>query len=97
MSALVPFSLRVRLGQCEVEISGNRDDVLKTLDDLPNLVAMICEAFAEAGSRVDVSSKISASSESVSSMPMSAAYPSIQSTGNCSDAILRLLSTDWVA
>lgn len=95
MSALVPFSLRVRLGQCEVEISGNRDDVLKTLDDLPNLVAMICEAFAEAGSRVDVSSKISASSESVSSMPMSAAYPSIQSTGNCSDAILRLLSTDW--
>jgi len=94
MSALVPFSLRVRLGQCEVEISGSRDDVLKTVDELPNLVATISEAFSEASARVDVSSKTAASSESVSSPP-SATYPSIQSTGNCSDAVLRLLSTDW--
>ena len=97
MSASVPFSLRVRLGQCEVEISGNRDEVLKTVEDLPNLIATISEAFAGAGVGVsDVSPVESSSSLSSSaSVPVSVIYPSIQSSGNCSDAVLRLLETDW--
>lgn len=94
-SVPVPFSLRVRLGQYEIEISGDREDVLKTVDNLQNLIATISEAFSIATSKADVASKTTTSSESVSSMPPSTGYPSIQSTGNCSDAVLRLLSTDW--
>jgi hypothetical protein len=99
MSEPVPFSLRVRLGQCEVEISGSRDEVMLTLKDLPNLVATISEAFAQSG--VDIANIESPSPQpSVGSTPkstegVSSAYPSIQSTGNCSDAVLKLLSTDW--
>jgi len=95
MSASVPFSLRVRLGQYEVEISGSRDEVMKTVDDLPSLVATISEAFSEAKAKDDTRNRESASSEPVPSVHPSASYPSIQSTGNCSDAVLRLLSTDW--
>ena len=96
MSAAVPFSLRVRLGQCEVEISGSREDVLKTIDDLPNLVAVVSEAFAQAGVAVSVSNgQPPQSSSAAPSVSASGAYPSIQGSGNCSDAVLRLLETDW--
>jgi hypothetical protein len=83
----VPFCLRVRLGQYEVEVSGNRDEVLKTFNDLPNLVAMISEAFRTVGLESTDKSSIQSSS--------SLAYPSIQSSSNCSDAVLQLLETDW--
>ena len=96
MSAAVPFCLRVRLGRCEVEISGSRDDVLRTVDDLHNLVAVVSEAFAQAGASVNVLNGQPPQS-SISAPPVSAsgAYPSIQGSGNCSDAVLRLLETDW--
>ena len=93
MSVSVPFSLRVRLGRCEVEISGNRDEVLKTVEDLPNLVATISEAFAQAG--VGEFKEPAVERTSSVSAPVSVVYPSIQSSGNCSDAVLRLLETDW--
>ena len=83
----VPFCLRVRLGQYEVEVSGNRDEVLKTFNDLPNLVATISEAFRTVGLESTDKSSIKSSS--------SLAYPSIQSSGNCSDAVMQLLETDW--
>ena len=96
MSATVPFSLRVRLGHCEVEISGSREEVLKTIDDLQNLVAVVSEAFAQAGVAVSVSNgQPPQSSPTARSVSASVAYPSIQGSGNCSDAVLRLLETDW--
>ena len=98
VSAVAPFSLRVRLGPCEVEISGSKDDVLRTIEDLPNLVAVISEAFSQAGVEVqqnEVGAQ-SVSSESLSQSSSAASvYPSIQSTGGCADAVLRLLATGW--
>lgn len=94
-SASAPFSLRVRLGQCEVEISGSRDDVLKTVQDLRGLIAVVSEAFSQTGVDVSGVSGSVESSDSPVSVPASAGIPSIQSSGNCSDAVLKLLSTDW--
>ena len=96
MSATVPFTLRVRLGQYEVEISGSREDVLKTVEDLPNLVTVVSEAFAQAGVSVKVAD-VQPSQDSIptSSTSPSITYPSIQGSGNCSDAVLKLLETDW--
>jgi hypothetical protein len=84
----VPFCLRVRLGRYEVEVSGSRDEVLKTFDDLPRLVAMISEAFGAVGIEATKDIIVGASA-------FSTTYPSIQSSGNCSDAVLQLLETDW--
>jgi len=98
VSAVVPFSLRVRLGHCEVEISGNRDEVLRTVEDLPSLVALISEAFSQVGGKAlqdgIVAPSVSPVSPSQSSSP-APVYPSIQSTGGCADAVLMLLTTDW--
>jgi hypothetical protein len=96
MSVSTPFSLRVRLGHCEVEISGSRDEVLQTIKDLPNLITEITEAFAGAGVEVSNSSSIEQRGSSLSTpQPVFPAYPSIPSGGNCSDAVLKLLETDW--
>jgi len=97
----VPFSLRVRLGQYEVEVSGSKDDVLRTFEDLLNLVAVVSEAFSQADAEAP-SNKTPM--QSASPMPLSqslspsagaSAYPSIQSSGGCADAVVRLLVTDW--
>jgi len=90
----VPFCLRVRLGQFEVEVSGNRDEVLQTIGDLRSLVSVVSEAFAQAGVSVPHVSSVGAGEQATAgSAPV--VYPSIQSSGSCSDAVLRLLSTDW--
>ena len=42
-----PFLLRVRIGDMEVELGGDKSDVLSTLDDLDGIVEKITEAFNE--------------------------------------------------
>ncbi len=87
MSSCVPFFLRVRLGNYEVEVSGSRDEVMRTIEDLPRLVSVISKAFGAVGAET---------AETKPSLESSAAYPSIDSSsGNCSDAVLQLLGTDW--
>lgn len=101
MSTAVPFSLRVRLGQYEVEISGSREDVLRTVHDMPNLVGVISEAFSKAQPLKTQSNDVSAqsadhvSTSQAGDSSIAASYPSIQSSGGCSDAVVRLLGTDW--
>ena len=96
MSATVSFSLRVRLGQYEVEISGSREDVLKTVEDLPSLVTVVSEAFAQVGANVRAAD-VQSGPDSIpaSSTSASGTVPSIHGSGNCSDAVLKLLETDW--
>ena len=44
----MPFSLRIRFGEYEVELCGTRKEVLETLNDLSALVANVSKAFEEA-------------------------------------------------
>ena len=39
------FTFRIRLAEHEVEINGTREEVLKTIEDLPNLVTKVSKAF----------------------------------------------------
>ncbi len=74
----MPFSFRVKMGQQEIEISGTREDVIKTIEELPSLVASISKAF-----------------ESTKNREIASTYPSISSSASCSEAVLKLLETDW--
>jgi len=76
----MPFSFRVKMGQQEIEISGTREEVIKTIEELPSLVASISKAFENRG---------------VASQPVASTYPSISSSASCSEAVLLLLETDW--
>jgi len=79
----MPFSFRVKMGQQEIEISGTREEVIKTIEELPSLVANIAKAFESTKNR------------EIASQPVSSAYPSISPSASCSEAVLRLLETDW--
>ncbi len=78
----MPFSFRIKIGQQEIEISGTREEVIKTIEMLPSLVANISEAF-ESTEHLRIVSR-----------PVTSTYPSISSS-SCSEAVLELLGTDW--
>jgi len=78
----MPFSFRVKMGQQEIEISGTREEVIKTIEELPSLVASISKAFESTKGEL-------------ASQPVTSTYPSISSSASCSEAVLRLLETDW--
>ena len=79
----MPFSFRVKMGQQEIEISGTREEVIKTIEELPSLVASISKAFESTKNR------------DVASQPVASTYPSISPSSSCSEAVLKLLETDW--
>ncbi len=74
----MPFSFRVKMGQQEIEISGTREEVIKTIEELPSLVASISKAF-----------------ESTKNREIAFTYPSVSPSSSCSEAVLKLLETDW--
>jgi exopolysaccharide biosynthesis predicted pyruvyltransferase EpsI len=80
----VPFSLRVKFGSHEIEISGTREEVMKTIEELPHLIASVSKAFDTVNIKVNASKPVAFTT-----------YPTISSSANCSEAVLRLLKTDW--
>jgi hypothetical protein len=78
----MPFSFRVKMGQREIEISGTREDVMKTIEELPQLMEAVSKAFD------------STKKGEETSQPTGSVYPSVSASG-CSEAVLQLLRSDW--
>jgi hypothetical protein len=76
------FSFRVKVGQHEIEISGTRDEVIETLEELPRLMENVLKAFETIKTQKE---KLQAGNP---------VFPSI-SASSCSEAILQLLASDW--
>ncbi len=76
------FSFRIKMGVHEIEINGSREEVIKTIEELPSLVADVYKAFEWKRNRL------------ASSGSFISAYPSVSSSG-CSNAVLELLGTNW--
>ena len=74
----------------EVELRGDKDEVLSTLDDLSSIVGKMTNAF-------DVESLVLPESTVrtvVETAPL-LDYPKISMTSKCGDAVVALLTTDW--
>ena len=86
------LTVRIKLGECEVEVSGLKEEVLSTLDNISEIVSRVSKAFTEAPipSRIIVGAKVPAQVPTVEVEP-----PSIKAPSGVTDAILKLLSTDW--
>lgn len=90
----MPLSLRVKMDQNEVEISGTQKAVLKTIKDLPKLIENISKAFPQ----LDSEATAGKTPVRVRLTPKSSEmYPAIKKAKNCSQAILKLLRTEWGA
>jgi len=76
------FSFHVKIGQQEIEISGTRDDVMKTLEELPRLMENVQKAFELTKNKEE------------SPQAVNPVFPSIASA-SCSESVLQLLASDW--
>ena len=86
----VPFMIRVKIGNYEMELTGSRGDVLQTLKELPEIVGKVIEAFSPL--------------QTLKAYPMQEtlkaveeAFPTIETRIgiSCPDAIVAILSTGW--
>jgi hypothetical protein len=78
----MPFSFRIKVEQREVEISGTREDVMKTIKELPQILEAISKAF-NSTKTINEKEQLAGST-----------YLSVSASG-CSEAVLQLLSSDW--
>ncbi len=90
-----PFTIRIRIGGNEVELSGSREDVLKSLEELPKIVNQVSGAFTASTTSATIipmpqqaKAEPPATSEEFPTISVSLDTP-------CPDVIIRLLATDW--
>lgn len=74
----------------EVELGGDKDEVLSTLDELSSIVGKVTSAF-EVESLVLPEVPEQTEVEPASILD----YPKINRTSKCGDAVVALLTTDW--
>jgi hypothetical protein len=84
-----PFRLRVRIGDMEVELGGEKSEVLSTLDELDEIVGKVSVAFDEENWVKQV--KAEKPKEEIAPLD----HPKIERTSQCGEAVVSLLTTDW--
>jgi predicted transcriptional regulator len=87
------FSLRVRIGEYEVEINGRHEEVMKTIEELPGLVANVGKAFEDV--RPKRVATLTVKTEASKKETKNQNYPKISPTEDCEEAIIKILHTDW--
>src|SRR4030067_401691 len=92
----VGFAFRIKIGEYEVEIRGKHDEVTKTIENLPGLVANVQKAFENLKPKTVATLTVKTEpTKSESSESVAQSYPKIASAANCEEAMLRILETDW--
>ncbi len=87
------LAFRAKIGEYEIELDGSREEVFKTIEDLPKLMANVHRAF-EAVKPKTVAT-LTVKTEPPKEEARTQKYPKISPTENCDEAILRILETDW--
>jgi len=83
------FRLKVRIGDMEVELGGEREEVLETLEDLDLIIDKVSKAFdAELPTAKRPQKKGKEESQAKE-------LPTINRTSQCSEAVESLLTTEW--
>ncbi|MEM3627050.1 MAG: hypothetical protein QXZ25_03380 [Candidatus Bathyarchaeia archaeon] len=87
------FVFHVRLGEYEIEIGGMRDEVLKTIEELPSLMVNVCKAFESLKPKTVAT--LTVKTGGAAEEALKEKYPKIPPTGKCDEAVLKILETDW--
>ena len=92
------FDFRVKIGDYEVEIKGTREEVMKTLNDLSDIITNIHKAFEKVKPKTIATLTVKTEPSpkgKATSKTLAQSYPKIKSVANSEDAVLKLLETDW--
>ncbi|MDI6847615.1 MAG: hypothetical protein QMD23_05745 [Candidatus Bathyarchaeia archaeon] len=87
------FVFRVKIGEYEVEINGSCEEVLKTIKELPGLMADVYKAFESF--KPKTTATLTVKTAAAKKEAPAQKYPRILHTESCSEAIVRILETDW--
>jgi hypothetical protein len=93
-----PFSLRVKIGEYEVELSGTHQDVTKTLQTLPELITNISKAFDAVKPKTVATITLKTAETTTTNKPNETAtqnYPRISSSQDIQETVLKLLESEW--
>jgi len=85
-----PFTIRIRIGTNEIELSGSHEEVMRTLGNISELVSKVTVAFGKTST-----STLVQENEQPSQTPEEFPSVAIDPATSCPDAIVQLLSTDW--
>jgi hypothetical protein len=92
------FSLRVKIGEYEIELTGSRQEVMETIENLPDLIAKVNKAFESVKNKTVATITVKTAEETKTAKPAESptqTYPKIAATENADQAILRILESDW--
>ena len=89
------FVFRVKVGECEVEVSGVREEVLKTVGELPGLMGDVYKAFEGLKPKGDAAVTVTVKQDAAKAEALMQKPPKIKRTDRCDEAVLRILETDW--
>jgi hypothetical protein len=92
------FSLRVKIGEYEVELSGTRQEVMETVENLPDLIANVHKAFECTKPKTVATITVKTAEEPKTAKPAETpaqSLPKIAATENADQAVLRVLESDW--
>jgi hypothetical protein len=83
------FRLKVRIGDMEVELGGEREEVLETLEDLDLIIDKVSKAFNADPAAARRSPRRVKEESQVEKLP------TINRTSQCSEAVESLLTAEW--
>jgi len=86
MSSL-PFTIKIRFGDNEIEVSGAKEDVLEALNNVSHIMEELTHAFNSTPQQPTAEPQI-AGEASIPSISVGPDTP-------CPEALLRILSTEW--
>lgn len=91
------FSFRIKLGAQEIEINGERSEVMKTIQELPDLMKNVQKAFeiAKPKTVATLTVRTQKSKEATVAQKQKQNYPQINPTQDCQGAILEILRSEW--
>ena len=92
------FLLRVKIGEYEVELSGTHEEVMKTVESIPDLIANINRAFESAKPKTVATITVKTADETKTAKTSEAPaqnYPKIAATEDAEKAVLRILESEW--
>jgi len=88
------FTIRVKIGDYEVEVTGAHEQVLDTIKELPSLISDIDKAFEKVKPKKVATLTVKAGTPNAE-RPLSQQYPQISYTAKLDEALLKILETDW--
>jgi hypothetical protein len=87
------FVFRVKLGDFEVEINGDREEVLKTIKELPGLMVDVYKAFE--ASKPKATATLTVKTAGGKGEAAVEKFPKVLRVKSCGEAVLKVLETDW--